>query len=59
MGTSMTIRRLRDVEGDIWEGNDQIGWTLMDDLEDEEDYWLKNYNQLYVLWGPLTEVEDE
>jgi hypothetical protein len=53
---ALKIRKLRDVEGDVWEGNDEIGWTL--DTEVGES-WLANRNQLYVIWGPLAEVEEE
>lgn len=54
-GKGESVSKLRDSEGDVWEGDDEIGWTL--DTEVGES-WLANRNQLYVIWGPLSEVEE-
>ncbi len=54
--SGVKIRKLRDIEGYTWEGNDQVGWSL---TIDGQENWLANRNQLYVIWGPLVEVEDE
>lgn len=54
-GEGSAVTRLRDSEGDIWEGDDEIGWTLNPEAGES---WLANQNQLYIIWGPLSEVQE-
>lgn len=42
----------RDAEGDIWHEYGEGGWFC-------EDAHLETLEQVEIVWGPLTEVEDE
>ncbi|MFD5069186.1 hypothetical protein ACFWNC_14830 [Streptomyces sp. NPDC058369] len=56
--------KLRDCDGDIWEGDDKEGWNLVMAMEGDPvpvdgENFIRNRNILFLYCGPLEEVEDE
>jgi hypothetical protein len=51
----MSAERVRDADGDIWEGNDADGWRL-DDVDAVS--WLPTRDILDKIFGPLSEVAE-